>query len=111
MNCPVCDGTLREIDKHGVTVDICPGCKGVWLDRGELDKVLEMAASGGPGGLGDRDSRTERDVSERERRSRTDDDDEYEDRYPGGHARGSERSSPKRRGSWLSDIFESFGGD
>jgi hypothetical protein len=36
MNCPVCDAPLRAIQKYGVEIDICPGCKGVWLDRGEL---------------------------------------------------------------------------
>jgi Uncharacterized protein conserved in bacteria len=36
MKCPVCDENLREIDKYGVHIDICPGCKGMWLDRGEL---------------------------------------------------------------------------
>ncbi|RXZ83723.1 hypothetical protein EBB07_04895 [Paenibacillaceae bacterium] len=41
MNCPVCDGVrMREVDKDDVQIDICPQCKGVWLDRGELDKLL-----------------------------------------------------------------------
>lgn len=41
MNCPVCDGIrMREVDKDGITIDICPQCKGVWLDRGELDKLM-----------------------------------------------------------------------
>lgn len=41
MKCPVCDGTtMREVEKNGVLIDICPTCKGVWLDRGELDKLM-----------------------------------------------------------------------
>lgn len=41
MNCPVCDNVrMREVDREGVTIDICPQCKGVWLDRGELDKLM-----------------------------------------------------------------------
>jgi len=48
MNCPVCDEKLREVEKHGVTVDICPGCKGVWLDRGELDRIIEMVQGDEP---------------------------------------------------------------
>lgn len=41
MDCPVCDNVrMREVDRDGVTIDICPQCKGVWLDRGELDKLL-----------------------------------------------------------------------
>jgi hypothetical protein len=44
MNCPV-DGTeLRVSDRQGVEIDYCPKCRGVWLDRGELDKVLERTA-------------------------------------------------------------------
>ncbi|MNC20609.1 hypothetical protein D3C75_685650 [compost metagenome] len=41
MNCPVCDNVrMREVEKEGVTIDTCPQCKGVWLDRGELDKLM-----------------------------------------------------------------------
>ncbi|XID92045.1 zf-TFIIB domain-containing protein [Paenibacillaceae bacterium WGS1546] len=42
MNCPVCEGSrMREVEKNGILIDICPSCKGVWLDRGELDKLME----------------------------------------------------------------------
>jgi len=42
MFCPVCDSVrMREVEKDGVMIDICPSCKGVWLDRGELEKLLE----------------------------------------------------------------------
>ncbi|KIL34566.1 hypothetical protein SD71_19070 [Cohnella kolymensis] len=42
MNCPVCEGSrMREVEKDGILIDICPTCKGVWLDRGELDKLME----------------------------------------------------------------------
>jgi Zn-finger nucleic acid-binding protein len=37
---------MREIERFGVLVDICPSCKGVWLDRGELDKIIQYAQSG-----------------------------------------------------------------
>lgn len=41
MNCPVCHNVrMREVDKDGVVIDICPDCKGVWLDRGELEKLM-----------------------------------------------------------------------
>ncbi|GGE51466.1 hypothetical protein GCM10011391_32820 [Pullulanibacillus camelliae] len=44
MNCPVCDDVrMKEVEKEGILVDICPSCKGVWLDRGELDKLLTEA--------------------------------------------------------------------
>ena len=41
MNCPVCDDTrMKEVEKNGILIDVCPSCKGVWLDRGELDKLM-----------------------------------------------------------------------
>lgn len=46
MNCPVCkDVTLNMTERQGVEVDYCPKCRGVWLDRGELDKVIERTAA------------------------------------------------------------------
>ncbi|MFA0758306.1 MAG: hypothetical protein NOOUEUKL_000964 [Candidatus Fervidibacter sp.] len=46
LQCPVCGTAMREIERFGVLVDICPSCKGVWLDRGELDKIIQYAQSG-----------------------------------------------------------------
>ena len=44
MNCPV-DGTpLVMADRQGIEIDYCPRCRGVWLDRGELDKLIERTA-------------------------------------------------------------------
>jgi len=41
MQCPACGGELRELDRSGVRIDACRNCRGVWLDRGELDRILE----------------------------------------------------------------------
>ncbi|GGG22002.1 TFIIB-type zinc ribbon-containing protein [Paenibacillus abyssi] len=42
MKCPICeDVRMREVEKDGVLIDVCPDCKGVWLDRGELDKLMK----------------------------------------------------------------------
>lgn len=41
MNCPNCGETLRERERSGIEIDVCPVCRGVWLDRGELDKLLD----------------------------------------------------------------------
>lgn len=91
MKCPVCEETMREIDRHGVTIDICPGCKGVWLDRGELEKILEMgrreAEAPAPPPPSDPGPRSDR-----------------EDR-------GESRRRPERRESFLENIFDMFGGD
>lgn len=41
MKCPVCnDVRMREVQKNDVLIDVCPDCKGVWLDRGELEKLM-----------------------------------------------------------------------
>lgn len=45
MKCPNCpDSILVMTDRQGVEIDYCPTCRGIWLDRGELDKLLERAA-------------------------------------------------------------------
>ncbi len=45
MKCPVCTTTdLLMNDRQGVEIDYCPQCRGVWLDRGELDKIIERSA-------------------------------------------------------------------
>jgi len=41
MNCPVCELPLLMTEREGVEIDYCPKCRGVWLDRGELDKIIE----------------------------------------------------------------------
>lgn len=44
MNCPVCINTdLLMSERNGVEIDYCPKCRGVWLDRGELDKIIERS--------------------------------------------------------------------
>lgn len=45
MKCPACPETnLVMADRQGVEIDYCPQCRGVWLDRGELDKLIERSA-------------------------------------------------------------------
>ena len=53
MNCPVDQTQLAMSERHGIEIDYCPSCRGVWLDRGELDKIIERAnaeleTAGGP---------------------------------------------------------------
>jgi len=43
MNCPLCNVTLQIAERQGVEIDFCPKCRGIWLDRGELDKIMERA--------------------------------------------------------------------
>jgi Zn-finger nucleic acid-binding protein len=44
MQCPVCRTPLSMSDRQGIEIDYCPQCRGVWLDRGELDKIIERSA-------------------------------------------------------------------
>jgi uncharacterized protein len=44
MSCPVCRVPLVMSERQGVEIDYCPQCRGVWLDRGELDKIIERGA-------------------------------------------------------------------
>ncbi len=46
MRCPVDNETLVMSDRGGVEIDYCPKCRGVWLDRGELDKIIERSLGG-----------------------------------------------------------------
>ena len=43
MKCPIDNETLVMADRSGVEIDYCPKCRGVWLDRGELDKIIEKS--------------------------------------------------------------------
>lgn len=43
MECPNCKVSLVMTDRSGIEIDYCPNCRGVWLDRGELDKIIERA--------------------------------------------------------------------
>jgi len=49
MQCPVCPSSqLAMSDRQGIEIDYCPQCRGVWLDRGELDKLIERSVPAAP---------------------------------------------------------------
>jgi Zn-finger nucleic acid-binding protein len=48
FDCPRCGVTLTMSERQGIEIDYCPQCRGVWLDRGELDKIIERAEVGQP---------------------------------------------------------------
>ena len=102
MKCPVCtDVTLVMMDRQGVEIDYCPSCRGVWLDRGELDKLIELASS---------QSAAAQPVQAQPRQqnhSRPDfvDSDGYSSRPIHG-SQNTYGYQPKRRKSWLNDIFD-----
>ena len=48
MHCPSCYSRLEIADRAGIEIDYCPSCRGVWLDRGELDKIIERTSQTRP---------------------------------------------------------------
>ena len=48
MKCPIDQTELAMSDRQGIEIDYCPQCRGVWLDRGELDKIIEKSAAPAP---------------------------------------------------------------
>ena len=89
MDCPVCtDVKLAMADRQGIEIDYCPQCRGVWLDRGELDKLLERSAAQlQPTTPAPRSQPTRPDFRDSD--------------YPRAHGHGK----PYRK-SWLSEIFD-----
>lgn len=49
MACPIDGATLVMSERQGIEIDYCPTCRGVWLDRGELDKIIERSGASDPG--------------------------------------------------------------
>lgn len=122
MNCPKCGAPMREREKEDIIIDICPNCRGVFLDAGELEKltVVEESYYRSRGFRDDDDDddyrRDERgpgyDRGERYRDEYRDRDPRYRDdpRYR-GDPRYSQAQRPKKRGGFLSNMFETFTGE
>jgi Zn-finger nucleic acid-binding protein len=100
VNCPNCQAELKISERQGIEIDYCPQCRGVWLDRGELDKIVERSAdelrplasesAPRPGAFEPRDRGWQR-----ERGYDRDRDDDDHDEYRG-----------RRRRSFLDDLFD-----
>ena len=103
MNCPKCQNVMREREKGDIVIDICPNCRGIFLDAGELEKLVAA----------------EERVFERRGWQYDDDDDDDDDRRRGYREdnRGRVQSydargvaqQPRKKKSFLSSMFESFG--
>ncbi len=88
MKCPVCrDVTLLMTNRSGVEIDYCPECRGVWLDRGELDKIIEKE-----------ESYNKEDVR-------------LKDYYDNEDNKEKNKQPRKKRESFVGEIFDLFGGD
>jgi Zn-finger nucleic acid-binding protein len=93
MNCPVCANTnLVMSERQGIEIDYCPQCRGVWLDRGELDKIIDRSQAGSPGQrTGDETREHSRDYKPSE---------QHREPYREGHYK------KKKREGFLSDLFD-----
>ena len=109
MQCPLDGETLMMTHRSGIEIDYCPKCRGVWLDRGELDKIVDMAArdvgaaqfrgadqprGGAPAAMDPYADRRNGDDHHRNP--------DYRDRDRDDHRRGGR----KRRESFLSELFD-----
>jgi uncharacterized protein len=94
MKCPRCNNvSLNLMERQGVELDYCPDCRGIWLDRGELEKIIERSyTSASP-------VYPEQQVHHDEYRKKYDDDRHHDD-----HGYG--RDGRHRKKSWLSEIFD-----
>ena len=114
MKCPVCkDVTLLMSEKKGIEIDYCPECRGIWLDRGELEKLIEKEEI----------YNKEHYESKRESKEYRDDkyDDKYEDKYSERkqyhddydekYYKNNKYSKKRRKESFMEEIFDIFGGD
>ncbi|HEY9281936.1 MAG TPA: zf-TFIIB domain-containing protein [Pyrinomonadaceae bacterium] len=98
MNCPHCESVrLVMSERQGIEIDYCPQCRGVWLDRGELDKIIERAGAGTQAGA------PPPRVEDDERRG-------YPDRGEHQHGRHDPHRGgyykKKKREGFLSDLFD-----
>ena len=90
MNCPVCSSVnLVMSERQGIEIDYCPQCRGVWLDRGELDKIIDKSLAGSSGQRFDNETR------ERSRDYKSSD--HYRE-HPGHYK--------KKREGFLADLFD-----
>jgi uncharacterized protein len=106
LSCPVCQGTMREISKEGVLIDTCTQCRGVWLDRGELEKLIGLVeqpvAAQRAALTPQRDERQADPYRERRRDWDGDDDDTEDSRYSSREGGVQKRSKMSR----LMDFFD-----
>lgn len=92
MNCPKCNVSLIMSERQGVEIDYCPQCRGIWLDRGELDKIIERSAEYQVNqGFQDR---PEKDMPFFDHHDHKNHHDKHNPYYQG------------RRKSWLQDLFD-----
>ena len=106
MQCPVCSNTqLVMSERQGIEIDYCPQCRGVWLDRGELDKIIERSAAIAapvPEGFGRQAASPQ--SPQRDERTYATQDRYKDDRYKDDHSK-SDYHHRKKKG-FLGELFD-----
>jgi len=116
MFCPNCGTVLQMTERQGIEIDYCPSCRGIWLDRGELDKIIERARGEEPYSDHRSTLYTPHTADKRKRGKPADyydadqgDDDRDWRRYRQQKPQQRRRKSWKKRGKdVLEDIFDIF---
>ena len=103
MKCPICSVEMKLTQRDDVEIDYCPQCRGVWLDRGELEKIIARMESQPDR---DDDERDESDHHDERRRSSHRDRNNGEGEY---RREGEYRYGGKKREGFLSNLFDMFG--
>jgi Zn-finger nucleic acid-binding protein len=116
MKCPVCNGVnLKIAERQGVEIDYCPQCRGIWLDRGELDKIIERSFQQVENSTRVQSSRTLRhsdyqdDEQERSHSKYSDYNDSDRGRRAPKHSDYYDEDKPersKRKRGFLEDLFD-----
>lgn len=102
MKCPSCEELLIMTDRQGVEIDYCPKCRGVWLDKGELDKIIERSAA----------AESSQELKQQEKRTNRQDDDDDDDDDNGGLFNRKRRDNDtgqhpnRKKGGFLSNLFD-----
>jgi Zn-finger nucleic acid-binding protein len=96
MKCPTCTDTpLVMAERQGVEIDYCPACRGIWLDRGELDKLLDRALAASPAQAAPVPHAPQSAAAQ-----------PHTQAYGDGRYGFGDREAYKRKKSWLHDIFD-----
>jgi Zn-finger nucleic acid-binding protein len=111
LTCPKCESPMRSYERSGITIDQCTGCRGVFLDRGELERLVDAeGAYYEERGGRERDDDERRHRDDDERRHRDDDERRHRDRDDdlpfglGGF--GGQRGKRRKREGFLGELFD-----
>jgi hypothetical protein len=95
MKCPTDDTLLVMTDRNGIEIDYCPQCRGVWLDRGELDKIIDRSSDHPAASAGSSSERRQEEPRYEQRSERYDD-----------HQSHDQHHKKRKKEGFLGDLFD-----